>query len=526
MRLVYYAKKMFHLSLCLVFLGSTMYGMEPQEPSVEQLAQGIKNHYHIDSCDQYLPNLSVKGLYNPSLLWATDAADQRSFIDRDIIFQIIGCKDIAWYPDFKTFLNPTIADYIFHKNSPIKIISIENTKTNAETGEISTMSETVSYRNTPEAEKKAFLFVKYLLLQKDFAQANHYLMGYLLGYSDPDIQYFYGSTEKAAPHFKIIIDAIILLHQSFKLFERHPHENFVILPHEISALGKRIDDDKAFLQQYGSSVSWNASDIHTMETLYDKIRANTQSHESILQELLDRLAQLKNEYTFYLNNVWPQTESYKDYQEDKAKAQTFLEENKNKSVEQLKSEVEALSGNKIQDVLSILRKIYETIKIAPNLTIAQLIDQIKQQYSITSCDDLIFPSPWSTNSSIGGFNIELLSLLIGCKLAVWLGEGTQIRAFLDQEENIYVQEIIKRLTETSQIQFVGVQIKKDYMALFAYRNSSEGEHEFLIEVIKAIRNSGLVVALSDNEEEMAQLPAPVLRKAIEEGGFKIQQDAL
>ncbi len=357
-----FSKKLLTVCLGLFFVGLIFwvffaFGMVKQGHSFEELKKYIRQSYNITSCDQYMPNSSIKGLYDPKLLWETNidpyASSGEYSLDKDTVFLLAGCKNIVWLPILEDFVKPDIRDYIFQENAPIKIFSAPTAQSE---DPCDYSNDPIAYINNPGVEKNAYILALHCSgVRNKGVNRNAYLMGFLLGYTERDIEYSYFFDLPAGwPSPDGVLFVISILKNSFRTFSRDNSEAFVISSCDAGRLKEELDRTKQAMRDYPSADLEVL--IKELEDVCDKTQSNPDDHRPVLQGLLDKLSSLREKFDYYYKNEWPKTEVYKTFLDDKAEAQAFIEENTKKTVEELKKEIEEIRGHAIQDLRPSLRE--------------------------------------------------------------------------------------------------------------------------------------------------------------------------
>jgi hypothetical protein len=288
---------------------------------LDQIQEKIKAKYDIHDCRPFGADISHKQLNDVSLLWSLYRLEDKGL--KDFIGLVLGCRQSIHLYGFQLQLpdhltaDKDIVQYIFHKDSPIKFIGSKE--------RIGGDFNAFAYRDTPEAEKKAYL----LAIHFDM---NSYLTGHLLGYDENDLELYYAWQTMPLllrRKFNLIMDTIQFSYpRSFKDFFDNKRKDFII----------------------------NQADIDLLKKLGNKKELELIKQPDYLSKLkakLEEFAEASKEFKLYLQREWRNRPEYNEFIQDKMQAHDILRKFSGSSIDELKT----LLGDRMISHEAIIQKL-------------------------------------------------------------------------------------------------------------------------------------------------------------------------
>jgi hypothetical protein len=292
--------------------------------TLDQIQEKIKAKYDIHDCRPFGADISHKQLNDVSLLWSLYRLEDKGL--KDFIGLVLGCRQNIHLYGFEfqqadhLTVDKDIVQYIFHKDSPIKFIGSKERRGNN--------FNAFAYRSdTPEAEKNAYLLAIHF-------DRNPYLIGYLLGYDENDLELYY-AWEAMPLSLKTKLNSIMdyiqyLYPRSFKDFFDNKQKDFIINQADMDSLRKR-------------------NIVNELE----RIEKEPDSHRFYLKTMLQEFTKVSKEFMIYLQKEWHLSLGYFNFLQDKELAQNILRESSGLSIDQLKK----LLGDRMISHEAIIQKL-------------------------------------------------------------------------------------------------------------------------------------------------------------------------
>lgn len=327
------------------------YCMDKGDVKINQLRQQIQQHYNF-SCNYCFPNYSFVSLKDPTLFWKSVVG-----VGRDVLCLILGCKSVIILTEgeFNDLMRPLIKNFVLHETMPIKIISLQSPYA---------FRSLYAYDNNPTSQKNAYLIMKNETnALYNNTQPNDFLIGYLLGYSEEDIELYYSINEPKKPDaFLILNDVIFFLRESCQYYSNYPTKSLTISATEVSNFKHHVEELRSQLQQVKQEEPNDSrnQDFKKILIYLEKLLANIektsgQDQRPILEEILSHFESESNKYQAWFRRDWPKSESYQQFLKDKESARVYLREHEHKTIDEISQEIEQISKHKIIDELSNLK---------------------------------------------------------------------------------------------------------------------------------------------------------------------------
>lgn len=315
-----FSKKILILVVAYSCLGSIAFAAA--DVTLDQIEKRIKEKYDIHDCKPFGADISHKQLNDVSLLWSLYRLEDKGL--KDFIGLVLGCRqNIHLYgfefqlPDHLT-ADKDIVQYIFHKDSPLKFIGSKQ--------RIGGDFNAFAYRDTPEAERKAYLLAIHF-------DRNPYLIGHLLGYDEDDLELYY-AWDAMPPLLRMKLNLIMQTIQlsyprSFKGFFDNKGKDFII-----------NQDDIFLLKKLGF-----VRELEQIEKEPD--------YPSKLKAMLEEFTETSEKFKLYLQKEWHNSPKYNEFLVDKMEAHNILRKFSGSSIDELKT----LLGDRMISHEAIIQKL-------------------------------------------------------------------------------------------------------------------------------------------------------------------------